>query len=84
MALLTTVVATVGPVHEVAGQSVPDLTAYHVAFLVAAGTALIAAVCALTVSDADAAATIVPRSRRRNRTPAVDRDAVQPVPAAGA
>ena len=61
VALLTTVVATVGPVHEVAGQSVPNLAAYHAAFLVAASTALIAALCALTVSDADAAATIVPR-----------------------
>ena len=84
VALLTTVVATVGPVHEVAGQSVPDLTAYHAAFLVAAATALIAALCALTISDAEAAATIVPRQRRRGRSPAVDRDAVQPVPAAGA
>ena len=73
VALLTTVVATVGPVHEVAGQSVPDLTAYHAAFLVAAATALIAALCALTVSDAEAAATIVPRQRRRRPTPAVDR-----------
>ena len=84
VALLTTVVATIGPVHEVAGQSVPDLTAYHAAFLVAAGTALIAALCALTISDAEAAATIVPRPRRRGRSPAVDREAVQPVPAAGA
>jgi EmrB/QacA subfamily drug resistance transporter len=81
VALLTTVVATVGPVHVVDGHAVANLTAYHLAFLVAAGTALIAAVCALTISDADAAATIVPR---RRRSPAVDRDAPHPVPAAGA
>ncbi len=67
VALLTTVVATVGPTHVVAGQSVPNLAAYHAAFLVAAATALIAAVCALTVSDAEAAPTIVPRRRRRPR-----------------
>jgi MFS family permease len=83
VALLTTVVATVGPAHEVGGQTVPNLAAYHAAFLVAAATALVAAVCALTVSDADAAPTIVPR-RRRHAAPAGEPDALQPVPAAGA
>ena len=52
-----------GPVRVVAGQTLPNLTAYHVAFLVAAGVALVAAVCALTVSDADAAGTMVPPRR---------------------
>ncbi len=83
VALLTTVVATVGPAHVVDGQTVPNLAAYHAAFLVAAATALVAAVCALTVSDADAAAAIVPR-RRRQAVPAASPDAPQPVPAAGA
>ncbi len=82
VALLTSVVAAVGPVHVVGGRPEPNLLAYHVAFLVAAGTALIAAVFALTISDADAAATIV---RRRSRTAAVPEAAApQPVPAAGA
>ena len=81
VALITTVVATVGPTHVVAGHSVPNLTAYHAAFLVAAATALIAVICALTVSDAEAAPTIVPR---RRAAPAVQADAPHPVPAAGA
>jgi EmrB/QacA subfamily drug resistance transporter len=83
VALLTTVVATVGPTQIVDGHSVPNLTAYHIAFLVAAATALIAAVCALTISDAEAAPTIVPRQRRR-AAPAPQAKAPQPVPAAGA
>jgi EmrB/QacA subfamily drug resistance transporter len=81
VALITTVVATVGPTHVVAGHSVPNLTAYHAAFLVAAATALIAVICALTVSDAEAAPTIVPRRRAE---PAVQADGPHPVPAAGA
>jgi MFS family permease len=64
VAVLSTVVATVGPVRVVAGRVLPHLTAYHVAFLFAAGLALLAAVAALTVRDADAASTIVPRRRR--------------------
>jgi EmrB/QacA subfamily drug resistance transporter len=83
VALLTTVVATVGPAHVVDGRMVPNLAAYHAAFLVAAATALAAAVCALTISDADAAPTIVPR-RRRQTVLAAQPDAPQPVPAAGA
>jgi EmrB/QacA subfamily drug resistance transporter len=82
VALLTTVVATVGPVRVEAGHIVSNLTAYHAAFLVAAGMAVLAGFCALTVSDADAADTIVPR---RSRTRARDRaGAPAPVPAAGA
>jgi EmrB/QacA subfamily drug resistance transporter len=81
VALLTTVVATVGPVHMVDGHAVANLSAYHIAFLVSAATALIAAAGALTISDADAAATIVPR---RRRSPVADREAPAPVPAAGA
>ena len=43
---------------------VPNLTAYHAAFLVAAGFALVGAVAALQIHDSDAAATIVARRRR--------------------
>jgi hypothetical protein len=64
VAVLSTVVATVGPVRVVAGRVLPHLTAYHVAFLVAAGLALLAALAALSVRDADAASTIVPRRRQ--------------------
>ena len=69
VALLTTVVATVGPVKQVAHHAVPNLSAYHTAFLVAAAIALLAAVAALTVNDSDAAKTMVPR-RGRARTSA--------------
>ncbi|HEY3810182.1 MAG TPA: MDR family MFS transporter [Acidimicrobiales bacterium] len=64
VAVVSTVVATVGPVRVVAGRVLPHLTAYHVAFLVAAGLALLGAVAALTVDDADAAGTMVPRHAR--------------------
>jgi EmrB/QacA subfamily drug resistance transporter len=83
VALLSTVVATVGPVRVVDGHVAPDLTAYHVAFLVAAGVALLAGLCALTVNDADAAATMVRRSRAGGRTRQVPGGAPEPVPAAG-
>jgi EmrB/QacA subfamily drug resistance transporter len=82
VALLTTVIATVGPVRVVDGHLSPYLTAYHIAFLVAAAVALLAGVCALSVSDADAADTMVRRSRTR-RLEAVTDEARQPVPASG-
>jgi EmrB/QacA subfamily drug resistance transporter len=63
VAVLSTVVAAVGPLHTVAGHTLPNLNAYHAAFLVAAGLALISALFALTVSDADAAPTMVRRGR---------------------
>ncbi|MDT3446331.1 MULTISPECIES: hypothetical protein [unclassified Pseudofrankia] len=47
-----------------------DVHAYHVAFLVAAGLALAAAVIALTVHDSGAAATI--RRSRRERVPVAE------------
>jgi EmrB/QacA subfamily drug resistance transporter len=88
VAILTTVVATVGPVHIRDGRPVSDLTAYHLAFLVAAGMAVLGWFCALTVSDADAAATIVPRRRARDRARAVadggGSETPATVPAAGA
>jgi EmrB/QacA subfamily drug resistance transporter len=83
VAVFTTVVATVGPEHVRAGREVSNLAAYHLAFLVAAGMAVAAWFCALTVSDADAAATIVPRRRARARARA-QAPAAEAVPAAGA
>jgi MFS family permease len=84
VALLATVIAAVGPVRVVDGHVSPNLTAYHVAFLVAAGVALLAGIGALTVSDADAADTMVrrqgPLRRARRVGPA---EAREPVPAGG-
>ena len=62
----------VGPVHLVAGHAVANLTAYRVAFLVAAAICLCGVACSLSIRDADAAATIPgparsagPRARSR-------------------
>ena len=65
VSLVTTVIAAVGAVHVVAGRTVPNLTAYHAAFLTAAGVALVGAAVALTINDADAAATMVRRTVAR-------------------
>jgi MFS family permease len=65
VAVLTTVIVAVGATTGVAGRVVPDLAAYHIAFLVAAGVAFVAAGVALTFHDADAASTMVRRQRRR-------------------
>jgi EmrB/QacA subfamily drug resistance transporter len=69
VALLTTVLAGIGPVRQVAGHVAADLTAYHGSFLAAAVVTVIAAGVALTVPDADAAATMVRRRRRRTVEP---------------
>ena len=61
VAVLATVLAAVGTTRQVAGHTVPNLTAYHAAFLTAAGIALVAAATALTIKDADAAGTMVRR-----------------------
>jgi EmrB/QacA subfamily drug resistance transporter len=55
VAVLTTVVAAVGPFHLVGHTLVPQLAAYHAAFLTAAAIALVAAGAALTIRDSDAA-----------------------------
>ena len=78
MALLATVLAAVGTTHVVAGHSVPNLAAYHAAFLTAAGLALVGSAVALTIKDADAAATMV-RPGKPARSGSDDR----PVPATG-
>jgi MFS family permease len=72
VAVLTTAIVLVGPVHVVAGHPVANLTAYRVAFLVAAAFCLLAIPCALSIRDSDAAATIVRRERHH--------DAAQPAP----
>jgi EmrB/QacA subfamily drug resistance transporter len=65
VALLTTVIVIVGPVHAVAGHLAPNLTAYRITFLAAAGMALIGVIAALSINDGDAARTMVdPRLRK--------------------
>lgn len=64
VAVLTTAIVAVGPVHIVGGHPVANLTAYRIAFLVAAAAALIGAACAFTIHDSDAARTIPQRKSR--------------------
>lgn len=61
VAIITTVLSLIGTEHVVAGHPAANLAAYHVAFLVAAGLALAGAATSLTISDADAAPTMVRR-----------------------
>ncbi len=67
VAVLTSAITVVGVTRQTGGRTVPNLDSYHVAFLVAAGLALVAAVIALTVHDADADST---RPQRKQATPA--------------
>ena len=70
VALLTTAIVLVGPVHAVAGHEVANLTSYRVAFLVAAAICLAALAPALRIIDADAARTIPTRRSHRAAAPA--------------
>jgi EmrB/QacA subfamily drug resistance transporter len=65
VAVLTTAIVLVGPLHVVDGHAAANLTAYRVAFLVAAAVALLAVPCALSIRDSDAARTIPPRRGTR-------------------
>jgi EmrB/QacA subfamily drug resistance transporter len=81
VALLTTAVVIIGPVHLVAGHPAANLEAYRVAFLVAAVIVLAGILPALTISDREAAHTIPARRRsRRALSSAPDRESV-PEPA---
>ncbi len=64
VAVLTTVIVAIGPVHVVGGHPAANLTAYRAAFGVAAAIALLATVCSLSIRDADAARTIPARKSR--------------------
>ena len=68
VAMLSTIVAEIGPLKHAGARVVPNLTAYHVTFLVAAGIAALAALAAQKVDDSAAAHTMV---RRRRPQPAV-------------
>jgi EmrB/QacA subfamily drug resistance transporter len=69
VALLTTVVAAVGPTRITARGVVPNLAAYHASFLAASAVALVAIFAAVTVRDSDAAATMVRRGRIARNQP---------------
>ncbi|WP_022926801.1 MDR family MFS transporter [Patulibacter americanus] len=60
VATLATVIAVIGPLESSggAGAPVPNLTAYHAAFLVSAGLLVVAALMALRIRDSDAASTM--------------------------
>jgi EmrB/QacA subfamily drug resistance transporter len=76
VALLTSVLAAAGPTSKAAGHDTANLAAYHDAFLAGAAAALLAVTVALTIRDADAAATMVPRQRRHRppESPRTDED----------
>jgi len=67
VALFTSAIVAVGAFQRVAGHEAAKLGGYHAAFLAAAAVALAALPIARTISDVDAAATVV---RRRRRTAA--------------
>lgn len=71
VALVTTVMAQ-GPARRVASIDVPTLTAYRYGFIAAAAVAVIGAMSALSVRDADAAATMVRRVRSRHAAAAAE------------
>jgi EmrB/QacA subfamily drug resistance transporter len=68
VAVLTTVIVAVGPVHAAAGRPVPDLNAYRAAFVVAAVVALVGLLPAARICDQDAVTTI-PDGRYKRRHP---------------
>ncbi|MHB8694882.1 MAG: MDR family MFS transporter [Solirubrobacteraceae bacterium] len=67
VAVLTTAIVIVGARHSVAGHLEANLTAYRVAFIVAALTCLSGVLFALRINDGEAAHTIPERGRRRRR-----------------
>ena len=68
VAILSTVISAVGVVHVVDGRHVANATAYHAAFLVAAGIEALALLLVLRVSDKEAAP-----SMRRTEQPTPER-----------
>ena len=77
VALLTTVIAAVGPTRIVARHVVANLGAYHASFLAAGTVEALAIVVALRIKDIDAAGTMVRRGRLAQGEPRV----AVPVPA---
>jgi EmrB/QacA subfamily drug resistance transporter len=65
VAILSTVISAVGVVHVIGGHPVANATAYHAAFLVAAGIEALALLLVIRVSDTEAA----PSMRRTEPQP---------------
>jgi EmrB/QacA subfamily drug resistance transporter len=66
VALLSTVLSAAGPVRHLGGRTVPNLTAYHAAFLTATAIAVVGAALSLTlIRDEDAVSTMT-RLRQTN------------------
>ncbi len=78
VAIVTTAITALHPLHVVAGHTVADLRAYQDGLLVVAGVALTGAVAAVSVRDADAAPTMVRRPRRGAALEAEQVEAVEP------
>jgi EmrB/QacA subfamily drug resistance transporter len=73
VALLTAVITALHPVRTVAGRAEANIPAFHDGLLVCAGVAVAAALAALTIRDADAAATMI-----RHRPKPTEAAAVEP------
>jgi predicted MFS family arabinose efflux permease len=82
VALLTTVIVLIGATRRLAGHEVANLTSYRITFLVAAAVCLAGVAFALSIRDADAAATI-PARRGRRRQPPEPGTGPEPVAAPG-
>src|SRR6478609_2449413 len=67
VAVLSSVLVAVGTVTVTSSGPVPNYSAYHWGFAVAAGMALLGVVFALMVDDRDAASTMVGRTRSQQR-----------------
>lgn len=66
VAILGSVLGIVGPIQQsTTGKVLPNLTAYHAAFLTSACLALLAAGISLTIRDRDAANTMQKRARKQ-------------------
>jgi sugar phosphate permease len=65
VAILTSVISAVGVTHLVHGRPQANLTAFHWAFVTASGLAVVAAIFAWTIVDADAAPTMVKRPSKK-------------------
>jgi EmrB/QacA subfamily drug resistance transporter len=80
VALLTTTIGLVGATHLLSGHLAANLDAYRAAFLAAAAFCLAGVPFALSISDADAAATIPARRARRGRLGAPGPNGPVPLP----
>jgi EmrB/QacA subfamily drug resistance transporter len=84
VALLTAVITALHPVRTVAGHAEANIQAFHTGLIVCAGVAVAAALAALTVSDRDAAPTMIRQRRQPPAVAAVEGEGVLPAEGAPA